>query len=92
MMLGWPEWQIKPQERKSSKPKTKEQKAKLKLDRDNTNYKAAQSSSDYDVLKKLNKAQQVKMLKELGYGNRSISKARKEDDRIKLIQKVRKEQ
>ena len=79
MLGGWPRWSIMP-ERDEYVTKSKEDK-----------YKEAKGSNDFETLKALNKAQQEKMLKDLGYGTRAIKDAKTEADRIKLIQEVNKD-
>ena len=64
---------------------TDEQKAKAKEDKKKTLYKEAKGSTDYDTLKKLNSAQQIKMLKSLGFGEYTIKKAKSEEAKINLI-------
>tara|TARA_R100000951_G_scaffold46159_1_gene39200 strand:+ start:2265 stop:12074 length:9810 start_codon:yes stop_codon:yes gene_type:complete len=90
MMAGWPEWQIKA--KPEAGPMTEEQKKEKKLNRYEEKYKAADGSTDFETLKKLNKDQQVKMLKDLGYGSQDIRRAKKESDRIDLIIEANKEQ
>ncbi len=80
MLAGWPEWQIMPKINKSKSEFVKGFKPSKK------------DMSDYDTMKKLNKAEQIKILEDLGVGNMAIRKAKKEDDRIKLIIKASKEQ
>ena len=80
MLAGWPEWQIMPKINKSKSEFVKGFKPSKK------------DMSDYDTMKKLNKAEQIKILEDLGVGNMDIRKAKKEDDRIKLIIKASKEQ
>ena len=90
MMAGWPEWQIKA--KPEAGPMTEEQKEERKLNRYEEKYKAADGSTDFETLKKLNKEQQIKMLKDLGYGSQDLRKAKKEADRIELIIEANKEQ
>ena len=90
MMAGWPEWQIKA--KPEAGPMTEEQKKEKKLNRYEEKYKEADGSTDFDTLKKLNKEQQIKMLKDLGYGSQDLRKAKKEADRIELIIEANKEQ
>jgi len=90
MMAGWPEWQIKA--KPEAGPMTKKQKEERKLNRYEEKYKAADGSTDFETLKKLNKEQQIKMLKDLGYGSQDLRKAKKEADRIELIIEANKEQ
>ena len=61
-----------------------------KINKSKNRVKAASGSTDFETLKNLNKAEQVKMLKSLGYGTYRINKAKKEADRIKLIQDANK--
>ena len=88
MMAGWPKWNIMAEP--INPAMTKEQKTENKLERSKNRVKAATGSKDFETLKKLNKAEQVKMLKDLGYGTYRINKAKKEADRIKLIQEANK--
>tara|TARA_R100001224_G_scaffold71718_1_gene43689 strand:- start:379 stop:2445 length:2067 start_codon:yes stop_codon:yes gene_type:complete len=85
MVMGWPGWQIQPKE----KPLTSEQREARneanKIQRKKDAYKAAKGSTDYDTLKKLDSAQQIKMLKGLGYGEYTIKKAKTEKEKIDLI-------
>jgi len=90
MMAGWPEWQIKA--KPEAGPMTEEQKKEKKLNRYEEKYKAADGSTDFETLKKLNKEQQIKMLKDLGYGSQDLRRAKKEADRIELIIEANKEQ
>jgi hypothetical protein len=83
MFGGWPRWDIMSEEKGDVKIPL--------VDRQAANMKAASGSTDYDVLKKLNKKQQVKILKDLGVGNNTIKKLRTEKDRIEYIQKRRKQ-
>ena len=92
MLGGWPRWDIMPdRDEYVSKPKTQEEKDKIKENRDKKRYEAAKTSSNYDVLKKLNKKQQIDILRNLGVGNNTIKKLRTEKDRIEYIQKRRKQ-
>ncbi len=80
MLAGWPKWQIMPKEKEVSTFNNGSVKIK------------STESSDYIKLKKLNKSEQIKMLKDLGAGSTAIRKAKKEDDRIELIMNYSKEQ
>ncbi len=80
---GWPKWQL--EDKKTAPVLTDEQKTKAKEDKNKSLYKEAKGSTDYDTLKKLNSAQQVKMLKSLGFGEYTIKKAKSEDAKINLI-------
>ena len=83
MLGGWPRWDIMSEEKRN---------VKIPLaDKQAANMKAASESSNYDVLKKLNKKQQIDILKDLGVGNNTIKKLRTEKDRIEYIQKRRKQ-
>jgi len=83
MLAGWPEWQLKD---KAKEPElTPEQKEKAKASKAVENYKAAKGSTDYDTLKKLTAAQQIKMLRSLGYGEYTIKNAKSEKAKIDLI-------
>ena len=91
MLGGWPRWSIMPdRDEYVSKPKTEEEKQEIKENRKKDKYKAAQGSTDFETIKALTKAQQEKMLKDLGYGSRAIKNAKTEADRIKLIQEANK--
>ena len=83
MMGGWPKWQLEdPKTPAALTPEEKtEKKANVKIE----NYKKAKGSKDYDTIKKLTSAQQIKMLKSLGFGEYTIKKAKSEDAKIKLI-------
>jgi len=83
MLAGWPEWQLKDKEKEPEA--TPEQKEKAKASKAIANYKAAKGSTDYDTLKKLTAAQQIKMLKGLGYGEYTIKNAKSEKAKIDLI-------
>jgi hypothetical protein len=83
MLGGWPEWQIK---QEIQKEVLSGEEIKYKK------YEAAKGSTDFKTLKKLNKAQQVKMLEDLGYGSQDIRSAKKEADRIQLIIEANEEQ
>jgi len=80
---GWPRWQL--EDKKYEKPLTDEEKTKNKEDKKLSIYKAAKGSTDYDTLKKLTAAQQIKMLKSLGYGDYTIKNAKSEKAKIDLI-------
>ena len=82
-LAGWPKWQL--EDKKTAPVLTDEQKAKAKEDKNKTLYKEAKGSTDYDTLKKLNSAQQIKMLKSLGFGEYTIKKAKSEEAKINLI-------
>jgi hypothetical protein len=82
-LAGWPKWQL--EDKKTAPVLTDEQKAKAKEDKKKTLYKEAKGSTDYDTLKKLNSAQQIKMLKSLGFGEYTIKKAKSEEAKINLI-------
>ena len=88
MLAGWPKWNIMAEPEVG--PMTNKQKADNKINKSKNRVKAATGSTDFETLKKLNKAEQVKMLKDLGYGTYRINKAKKEADRIKLIQNANK--
>ena len=83
MMGGWPKWQL--EDPKSYTPPTAEEKAEIKANRKIDNYKKAKGSKDYDTIKKLTSDQQVKMLKNLGFGEYTIKNAKSEQDKIDLI-------
>ncbi len=85
MMLGWPEWQIKDKKKIVKAPKTKEEKIKIKEERSKTRVKEAKGSTDYKTLKKLNRSEQIQMLKDLGYPRMRIKKLKKESDLIEEI-------
>ena len=85
MVLGWPEWQIKPKEKPLTEEQKKVRNEANKVQRKKDAYKAAKGSTDYDTLKKLDSAQQIKMLKGLGYGEYTIKKAKSEKEKIDLI-------
>ena len=82
MAGGWPEWQLETK----GPPLTAEEK---KIQRKENRVKAASKSKDYEVLKKLNKVEQVDQLKSLGYSDYEIRKMKTEDQRIKGIQRKR---
>ena len=72
----------------NSKYKTRKQrqeKEKAKAAKAVQAYKAAKGSTDYDTIKKLTSAQQIKMLKGLGYGDYTIKNAKSEKAKIDLI-------
>jgi hypothetical protein len=77
MVLGWPEWQIKGRQNYVEAPKTKEEKIKIKEEKSKTRLKAAKGSTDYETLKKLNKQEQLRLLKNLGVGGYSLKKYKK---------------
>ena len=85
MVLGWPGWQIKPKEKPLTEEQKKARNEANKIQRKKDAYKAAKGSTDYDTLKKLDSAQQIKMLKSLGYGEYTIKKAKSEKEKIDLI-------
>jgi hypothetical protein len=80
MLAGWPKWQVVSDSNETST-----------FTNGSVEIKPTESV-EYKKLKKLNKSEQIKMLKDLGAGNMAIRKAKKEDDRIKLIIKYNKEQ
>ncbi len=80
---GWPRWQL--EDKKTAPVLNDEQKAKAKETKNKNLYKEAKGSTDYDTLKKLNSAQQIKMLKSLGFGEYTIKKAKSEEAKINLI-------
>ena len=94
MMAGWPKWSIMDDKGNTPKPKTKEEKAKIKLDRANQKYKAATGSTDFETVKKLNRKQQMEMIKNLGVSRRKMNylKKAKEQELIKYIIEKNKEQ
>jgi len=79
------EWQIKPKEKPVTEEQKKARNEANKIQRKKEAYKAAKGSTDYDTLKKLDSAQQIKMLKSLGYGEYTIKKAKSEKAKIDLI-------
>jgi hypothetical protein len=83
MILGWPKWQLDIDI--PDAPLTEEQKEKAKASKAVESYKAAKGSTDYDTIKKLTSAQQIKMLKGLGYGDYTIKNAKSEKAKIDLI-------
>ena len=92
MVLGWSEWQIKERKNYVEIPKTEEEKLKIKEDKSKTILKEAKGSTDYETLKKLNKKQQLRLLKNLGVGGYNLKKYKKlkEDELIKIIIKKNK--
>ena len=90
MVLGWPEWQLKDRKNYVEAPKTKEEKIKFKQERSKAKVKEAEGSTDYKTLKKLNRSEQVQMLKDLGYPRMRIKKLKKESDLIKEIIEINK--
>ena len=87
MVLGWPEWQIKGRQNYVEAPKTDEEKIKIKEERSKTRLKEAKGSTDFKTLKKLNKEEQLRILKNLGVGNKTLKRLKKskEADLIKEI-------
>ena len=87
MVLGWPEWQIKGRQNYVEAPKTEEEKIKINEERSKTRLKEAKGSTDYETLKKLNKQEQLRLLKNTGLGSQRIRKYKKlkEDELIKII-------
>jgi hypothetical protein len=85
MVLGWPDWQIKPKEKPLTEEQKKARNEANKVQRKKEAYISAKGSTDYDTLKKLDSAQQIKMLKSLGYGEYTIKKAKSEKEKIDLI-------
>ena len=85
MLGGWSEWQLKPKEKPLTSEQRKVRNEANKVARKKEAYKAAKGSTDYDTLKKLDSAQQIKMLKGLGYGEYTIKKAKTEKEKIDLI-------
>ena len=85
MVMGWPKWQITPKEKPLTAEQRKVRNEANKVNRKKEAYKAAKGSTDYDTLKKLDSAQQIKMLKGLGYGEYTIKKAKTEKEKIDLI-------
>ena len=77
MVLGWPEWQIKGRQNYVEAPKTKEEKIKIKEERSKTRIKEAKGSTDFKTLKKLNKSEQLRILKNLGVGGYNLKKYKK---------------
>ena len=69
------------------KIKIKEQKIKINEERSKTRLKEAKGSTDYETLKKLNKQEQLRLLKNTGLGSQRIRKYKKlkEDELIKII-------
>jgi hypothetical protein len=87
-VLGWPTWQLEQKEYTNNVELTPQQIEIQKQTKEYEKYKAAEGSTDYEVIKKLNSSQQTKMLKDLGYDNYTIKKAKSEKDKINLIIKV----
>jgi hypothetical protein len=87
MVLGWPEWQVKDRKNYVEAPKTEEEKIKINEERSKTRLKEAKGSTDYETLKKLNKQEQLRLLKNTGLGSQRIRKYKKlkEDELIKII-------
>ena len=85
MLAGWPKWQLEPKKENEKIEVTPEQKEKDKAAKAIQSYKAAKGSTDYDTIKKLTSAQQIKMLKGLGYGDYTIKNAKSEKAKIDLI-------
>ena len=85
MLAGWPKWQLEPKKESASVEVTPEQKEKDKAAKAVQAYKAAKGSTNYDTIKKLTSAQQIKMLKGLGYGDYTIKNAKSEKSKIDLI-------
>ena len=77
MVLGWPEWQIKGRQNYVEAPKTKEEKIKIKEEKSKTRLKAAKGSTDFETLKKLNKEEQLRILKNTGVGSQDLRKYKK---------------
>jgi len=99
MVLGWPEWQVKDRKNYVEAPKTeeekikiKEQKIKIKEEKSKTRLREAKGSTDYETLKKLNKSEQLRILKNLGVGNKTLKrlKTSKEAELIEEIIKINK--
>jgi len=72
MMAGWPKWQIE----------DKQQEVELKPEQA---LEMRSKSSNADMLMKLNKQQQVKILKDFGYSDGAIKSLKTERDRVKVI-------
>ena len=92
MVLGWPEWQVKDRKNYVEVPKTeeekikiKEQKIKIKEEKSKTRLREAKGSTDFETLKKLNRSEQIQILKDLGYPRMRIKKLKKESDLIEEI-------
>jgi len=77
MVLGWPEWQLKDRENYVAVPKTKEEKAKTKAIKSKERLKAAKGSTDFETLKKLNKQEQLRILKNTGVGSQDLRRYKK---------------
>ena len=77
MVLGWPEWQIKGKQNYVEAPKTKEEKIKIKEEKSKTRLKAAKGSTDFETLKKLNKQEQLRILKNTGVGSQDLRRYKK---------------
>ena len=95
MMGGWPRWSIMPdRDEYVTKPKSKEEKLEIKLQKDNQRYKAATGSTDFETIKKLNRKQQMEMIKSMKVSRREMSKLKnaKEEELINWIIKNNKEQ
>ena len=92
MLAGWPEWQIKPD--KKDVIVSEEQKLIIKQEKIDQKIEAATGSTDFETIKKLNKKQQIEMLKGLGFTYQDILKVKKmkEKEIIELIIKENKEQ
>ena len=90
MVLGWPEWQIMGKQSAVQvplEPKTKQEELKIKEEKSKIRIKEAKGSTDYETLKKLNKQEQLRLLKNTGLGSQRIRKYKKlkEDELIKII-------
>ena len=95
MMGGWPRWSIMPdRDEYVTRPKSKEEKLEIKLQRDNQRYEAATGSTDFETIKKLNRKQQMEMIKSMKVSRREMSKLKnaKEEELINWIIKNNKEQ
>ena len=95
MMGGWPRWSIMPdRDEYVTRPKSKEEKLEIKLQRDNQRYEAATGSTDFETIKKLNRKQQMEMIKSMKVSRREMSKLKnaKEAELINWIIKNNKEQ
>ena len=91
MLAGWPEWQIK-QDKKDVIVNEK-QKLIIKQEKIDQKIKAATGSTDFETIKKLNKKQQLEMIKEI-YGTGMFKKLKKakEAEIIEAIIEGNKEQ
>jgi len=91
MLAGWPEWQIKPD--KKDVIVSKEQKLIIKQEKIDQKIEAATGSTDFETIKKLNKKQQLEMVKEI-YGTGMFKKLKKakEAEIIEAIIEGNKEQ